>query len=72
MMLRYNRFTNKDLKKIYLLLRGKLMLIQCTKALRYKLGIKDSELAPSDTHLALPESLMAWHANIITVNRKKR
>lgn len=48
------------------------MLIQCTKALRDKLGINDNELAPSDTHLALPESLMAWHANMITVNRKKR
>lgn len=57
-MLRYNRFTSKDLKKIYLLLRGKLMLIQCTKALRDKLGIKDSGLAPSDTHLALESLFM--------------
>lgn len=47
------------------------MLIQCTKTLRDKIGIKESELVAYDQNEAFPESFTAWQANIITMNRKK-
>lgn len=47
------------------------MLIQCTKALLDKLGIKGSELAPPEGYEQLPNSLMAWHANFVSIDRRK-
>jgi hypothetical protein len=47
------------------------MLIQCTKSLLDQLGIKNSELHPPEGHEQFPNSFMAWHANFVTINRKK-
>ncbi|SDN64707.1 plasmid pRiA4b ORF-3 family protein [Bacillus sp. OK048] len=47
------------------------MLIQCTKSLLDQLGIKNSELYSPEGHEQFPNSFMAWHANIATIDRKK-
>lgn len=47
------------------------MLIQCTKTLLDKLGIKGSELASSEGHEQFPNSFIAWHANFVSINRRK-
>jgi hypothetical protein len=47
------------------------MLIQCTKSLLDQLGIKNSELYSPEGHEQFPNSFMAWHANFVTINRKK-
>lgn len=47
------------------------MLIQCTKVLLDKLGIGKNELADSGGFEQLPGSLMAWHANLVNINRRK-
>jgi hypothetical protein len=44
------------------------MLIQCTKSLLDQLGIKD--LYTPEGHEQFPNSLMAWHANFVTIDRK--
>src|SRR5690554_5176630 len=61
------------MKKLhYQQLKGrKEMLIQCTKALLDKIGIKGSELAPSDGYEQFPNSFFAWHANFVTIDRRK-
>lgn len=47
------------------------MLIQSTKSLLDQLGMKASDLASPEGHEQFPHSFMAWHANIVTINRKK-
>lgn len=47
------------------------MLIQCTKALLDKMNITGDELKSPDGHEHFPDSLKAWHANIVNVDRKK-
>lgn len=47
------------------------MLIQCTKKMLDKLEIPAKELKENDTHLQLPKSFLAWHANIISIGRKQ-
>lgn len=47
------------------------MLIQCTKKLLDKIGIKENELVSRDNNDRFPENFNAWHANIITINRRK-
>ncbi len=47
------------------------MIIQCTKALLDKIGIKESELAPAEGYEQFPNSFMAWHANFVSVKRGK-
>ncbi|KEF39352.1 Plasmid pRiA4b ORF-3-like protein [Schinkia azotoformans MEV2011] len=47
------------------------MIIQCTKSLLDKVGIKGNELASSEGHEQFPDSLMAWHANFVSINRRK-
>lgn len=47
------------------------MLIQCTKSLLDQLGVKKSELYPAEGHEQFPNSFMAWHANFVTIARKK-
>jgi hypothetical protein len=47
------------------------MLIQCTKSLLDHLGIKNSELYSPEGHEQFPNSFMAWHANFVTIDRKK-
>jgi hypothetical protein len=47
------------------------MLIQCTKSLLDQLGIKNSELHPPEGHEQFPNSFMAWHANFVSIDRKK-
>ena len=47
------------------------MLIQCTKALLEKIGINGSELASPEGHEQFPNSIMGWHANFVSINRKK-
>lgn len=47
------------------------MLIQCTKSLLDQIGIKESELSSSEGHEQYPDSFMAWHANYVTIDRKK-
>lgn len=47
------------------------MLIQCTKSLLDQLGIKNSELYSPEGHEQFPNSFMAWHANFVTIDRKK-
>jgi hypothetical protein len=51
--------------------RVKYMLIQCTKSLLDQLGIKNSELYPPEGHEQFPNSFMAWHANFVSIDRKK-
>lgn len=46
------------------------MLIQCTKSLLDQLGIKNSDLYTPEGHEQFPNSLMAWHANFVTIDRK--
>lgn len=47
------------------------MLIQCTKALLDKMNITGDELKSSEGHECFPDSLKAWHANIVNINRRK-
>ncbi|WP_407637449.1 DUF6933 domain-containing protein [Calidifontibacillus oryziterrae] len=47
------------------------MLIQCTKTLLDKLGIKDSELTSSEGYGEFPKSFFAWHANFVSIDRRK-
>ncbi|PAE32288.1 DUF6933 domain-containing protein, partial [Bacillus sp. 7884-1] len=47
------------------------MLIQCTKSLLDQLGIKNSDLHSPEGHEQFPNSFMAWHANFVTIDRKK-
>ncbi|GIN57391.1 plasmid pRiA4b ORF-3 family protein [Lederbergia ruris] len=47
------------------------MLIQCTKTLLDKIGIKGTELASPEGHEDFPKSFLAWHANLVSINRRK-
>lgn len=47
------------------------MLIQCTKVLLDRIGIKASELDSPEGHEQFPNSFMAWHANFVSIDRRK-
>src|SRR5690606_18066193 len=47
------------------------MLIQCTKTLLDKIGIKGTELASPEGNEDFPKSFFAWHANFVSINRRK-
>lgn len=47
------------------------MLIQCTKALLDKMKIGPGELRSPEGYDQLPRSLLAWHANIVNIDRRK-
>jgi len=47
------------------------MLIQCTKTLLDKLDINRNELMVPELHEKLSDSLMAWHANMVNIGRRK-
>ena len=47
------------------------MLIQCTKALLDKLGLSPDELKPAQGHENMPEALLAWHAGLVNIDRRK-
>src|SRR5699024_2223252 len=47
------------------------MLIQCTAALIKELGKKPKELVSAEVGQQFPDYFMAWHANIIRMNRRK-
>ena len=47
------------------------ILIQCTRALLDKININKNELKPPSDHEKYPHSLMAWHANLVSIDRKK-
>jgi hypothetical protein len=48
-----------------------MMLIQCTKVLLDKMGIGHRELQSPEGYEQFPDSLMAWHANLVNINRRK-
>jgi hypothetical protein len=50
---------------------GTCMLIQCTKALLDKIGIRQSELSSPEGYENFPNSFMAWHANFVSIDRRK-
>jgi len=47
------------------------VLIQCTKALLDRMKISPSELKSPEGYEQLPHALMAWHANIVNIDRRK-
>lgn len=47
------------------------MIIQCTKALLDKLEIQKSDLVSPEGYEQFPKSLMGWHANLVTIHRRK-
>jgi len=47
------------------------MIIQCTQALLNKMKITKDKLTPREGHEHLPNSLKAWHANIVNMDRRK-
>lgn len=47
------------------------MLIQCTKNLLDKMRIDKNELVDNGGHEQFPNSLTAWHANLVNLNRRK-
>ncbi len=47
------------------------MLIQCTKALLDKLEINKGELKSPEGFEQFPNSLIAWHANLVNIDRRK-
>lgn len=47
------------------------MIIQCTKALLDKLEIKKSDLVSPEGYEQFHKSLMGWHANLVTIHRRK-
>lgn len=47
------------------------MIIQCTKTLLEKLEIPKSDLLSPEGYEQFPESLMGWHANMVTIHRRK-
>ena len=47
------------------------MLIQCTKALLDKMGIGKDELQRPEGYEQYPAGFMAWHANLVNINRRK-
>lgn len=44
------------------------MIIQCTKSLLQKLGLKETDLVSSEGYEQFPESFTAWHANYVKLN----
>lgn len=47
------------------------MLIQCTKSLLDKIGVKGSELVSPEGYDEFPDSMMAWHAHFVSMNKRK-
>ncbi|MEA4884977.1 MAG: plasmid pRiA4b ORF-3 family protein [Clostridia bacterium] len=47
------------------------MLVQCTKGLLGKMGISPGELKSPEGYEQLPHALMAWHANLVSMDRRK-
>ena len=47
------------------------MIIQCTKKVLDTLKIDAAKIVSPEGFDQLPESLYAWQANIITINRRK-
>lgn len=47
------------------------MIIQCTKTVLEKLNVPTSNLVSPEGYEQFPESLMSWHANIVTIHRRK-
>ena len=47
------------------------MIIQCTKALLDKIGVKENDLISPEGYEQFPNSFMAWHANFVSIDRKK-
>jgi len=47
------------------------MFIQCTQALRKKIGLKDENLSKGEAYQQYPNSLRAWHGNLIRYNGKQ-
>lgn len=47
------------------------MIIQCTKKVLDTLDIDASKLVSPDGYDQYPESLLGWHANIVTIHRRK-
>lgn len=47
------------------------MLIQCTKALLDRMDISTDELRLKEGYKHFPNSLKAWHANFVNINRRK-
>lgn len=52
-------------------MRRRSMLIQCTKSLLDKIEVSEKELVPKDGHETFPNSFMTWHANFLTIDRRK-
>lgn len=47
------------------------MLIQCTKTLLDKMDINRNELIAPERHEKFSDSLTAWHANLVNIDRRK-
>lgn len=47
------------------------MLVQCTKNLLDKIGVKGSELVSPEDHEQFPNSFMSWHVNFVSINGRK-
>jgi len=47
------------------------MIIQCTKGLLDKLNLQKDEVVPPDVYGDTTDSLYAWHANLVTIDRRK-
>lgn len=58
--------------EVHVLVRGGAhMLIQCTKALLDKIGVKANELESAEKDESFPACLTAWHAHFVSMNRRK-
>ncbi len=47
------------------------MFIQCTQTLRKKIGLKEEDLVNGEVYQRYPNSLRAWHGNLIHYNEKQ-
>ena len=47
------------------------MLIHCTQALLDRLALEPRELESPHGYERMPQALMAWHAGLITLDRRK-
>jgi len=47
------------------------MIIQCTKKLLDRLELDNMNLVPAEGYDIYPDNFYAWHANLVSINRRK-
>jgi len=56
---------------VVVLQKGRIMIIQCTKKLLDRLELDNMNLVPAEGYDIYPDNFYAWHANLVSINRRK-